>query len=236
MLIAIIILNLLLLALWCIWKLRKSEIQHTTVVVAEQSAPAKELQLSPVSEATVVTGIPVADMIFTNVWWYKLSTLQQLQLALAVSQKALPVWEKYTAVKDVTYRTSATGTVNKIDHKILQTAIDEIIQSSQFQFPDKDNKRINNCYNSFISTVLAMQDGVWQPPYPVKKIFMAVYSILKSIVEQNNYSDTATILSVAINQALDCIDITKLYIRMEIDSFLEEYKNKLSANVCKLSL
>ena len=66
-------------------------------------------------------------------------------------QKALLICEKYTAVKNVTYRTSATGRVNKIDYKILQTASDEITQSSQFQFPDEDNlllqKRHKNCEN-----------------------------------------------------------------------------------------
>ena len=227
MLIAIIILCLFFLAFCCIWKLRKIQIQHITVGHAEQSVRAKKQQLSTFSEDSIVMGAHVADVMFTNVWWHKLPAMQQLQLALALCQKALPVWEKYTAVNEVTYRTSATGRVNKIDHKILQTAINEITQSSQFKFPDKDNKRINNCHDNFISTVLAMQDGVWLPPYPVKKIFMAVYSILKSIVEQNNSSGTITILSVAINQALDCIDITKHYSRTEIDSFLENYKNEL---------
>ena len=227
MLIAIIISSLFILVFLFIWRLNISKITNTTVAFAEQPAPLKEQQLSVVSEDIVVERAPVADIMFTDVWWNKLNEMQQLQLALALCQKALPVWEKYTAVKEVIYRSSATGPANKIDNKILHIAIDEIIQSSQLQFPDKHNKKLNHYYDNFISSVLAMQDGFWLPPYPVRKIFLAVYSILKSIVEQNNYSDTVTILSGAINQALDCMDITKLYTRKEIDSFLEIYKNKL---------
>ena len=110
---------------------------------------AKKQQLSTFSEASIMVGAHVADVMFTNVWWHKLPAMQQLQPAPALYQKALLIWEKYTAVKNVTYRTSATGRVNKIDYKILQTASDEITQSSQFQFPDEDNlflqKRHKNC-------------------------------------------------------------------------------------------
>lgn len=227
MLIVIIISSLFILVFLFIWRVRKSCIQKVTVVFAQQSVCLKARQLSVPGKQVAVVGNPVAAMMFTDVRWNKLNEMQQLQLALALCQKALPVWEKYTAAKEVAYRSSTTGPLNKIDNKILGTAIDEIVLSSQFQFPDKDNKKIINCYSHFVSGVLAMQDGIWSPSYPVKKIFLAVYSILKSIVEQNNYCGTATILSAAINQALDCIDIAKLYTHHEIDCFLEVYKNKI---------
>jgi hypothetical protein len=225
MLIAIIILSLFLILLGCIWELHKYEIQQTIVPFANPLTPVKKEQLSSISEDIVVGG--TTDMMFANVWWSKLTTIQQLQLALDLCQKALPVWEKYTGAKEMVYHSSTTSAVNKIDHKILHKAIEEIKQASQFQFPDKSNKKINNGYSDFVYAVIAMQDGFWLPSYPAKKIFMAVYNILKSIVEQNNASGIATNLSVAINLALDCIDITKLYTHQEIDSFFAIYKNKL---------
>ena len=73
------------------------------------------------------------------------------------------------------YHSSITSPVNKIDHKVLHKAIEEIKQASQFQFPDKRNKKINNCYSDFVNAVVAMQDGFWLPSYPVKKIFIVLF-------------------------------------------------------------
>ncbi len=174
--------------------------------------------------------------MFANIWWSKLPILDKLYLAIALCEIALPVWEKYTGYKEVAYQNSATGKLNKIDNKILQTAMEEIMLFAKSQFPNNDNKKISHCYSNFISIVLALQDAVWQPPYAVKKIFMAVYNILKSIVEQNDNANTNPFLSQAISQALDCIDITKSYSRLEIDEFLEGYKNKFQTSFNKDSL
>ncbi len=227
MLITIIISSLLVIVFYYLWKYKKVKATSKVTFITEQTLPIKEQQLQFINEAVVIDSFSVPDKMYANIWWTKLSLLEQLQLALALCEKALPVWEKYTAITEVVYKNSATGKLNKIDNKILRLAIEEIMLYAKSQFPDKDNKKINHCYSNFISIVLAIQDAVWQPPYTIKKIFMAVYNILKSIIEQNDSATTNSFLSQAISQALDCIDITKSYSRLEVDEFLEGYKNKL---------
>ena len=170
-----------------------------------------------------VPAIANTEGIVAEAWWKKSSDFDQLHLALIICQKAMPVWEKYTSSQALTYQTLATEPAGKIDSNILQTALDAVLSSAQLQFPAGDNKHINKCYFNFVGPVIAIHDGNWLPSYPVKKIFLAVYCILKSIVEQNNYPGSNNVLSEAISQALDCIDITKLYTRQQIDDLLKSY-------------
>jgi len=162
-----------------------------------------------------------------DVWWKVLNDIDQLHLALHLARKALPVWEKYTAAQQIIYRNSSTGPVNKIDNRLLQSAIEEIQLHSLLQFPAIDDKEINHYYNSFVNPVIALQDGAWSAPYPVKKIFLAVYNILKSVLEQNSVPGFKSYLATAINQLIDCMEVSKLYSRNEIAVFLESFKSRL---------
>jgi hypothetical protein len=161
-----------------------------------------------------------------NVWWINLTTLEQLNLALALTQKALPVWEKYTASVDASYQDSATMHVVKIEKELLQKTIMALQLRPELLNPTTDKKSVYHVYFSFVSPVLAMQDGNWSPPYAVKKIFSSVYYILKSIMEQDGGPVRENYLQLAINQALDSLDISRLYSPEEIHAFLEAYKNK----------
>lgn len=214
--------------------LNKGNIKNKKLHLTELAAQDNKTVLPVFNGEIVVRHAATADKMFTDIWWNKLTAIQQLQLALALCQKAMPIWQQYSDGKEISYRSYATGPLSKINHNILHTTLEVISGASRSQFPAANNKKINDCHSSFVDAVLALQDGVWLPAYPVKKIFLAVYSILKSIVEQSNNSGTAIILSAAINQALDCIDITKLHSREKIDSFLNLYKNKLlsSSAVC----
>ncbi|MEJ7586790.1 MAG: hypothetical protein WKI04_04435 [Ferruginibacter sp.] len=129
-------------------------------------------------------------------------------------------------MQDASYRDSSAAPLNKIDNNLLRMAIIEITLHSREHFPPGDNKTINQCYNDFVEHIVAVHDGVWIPPYPVKKIFLAVYYMLKSIVEQRNIPVTENYLATSINQSLDCMDMTRLYNSEEIADFLELYKNK----------
>jgi hypothetical protein len=220
----ILILGLIIFFLIPFLKIRK----NTLIDFRQQRMRVKKevLQLPIVTEDAVVDVFSNTDKMFANFWWSKLPILEQLDLALALCQITLPVWEKYANDKEVFYQNAVTTKQNKINSKILHSAIEEITSWSQTQFPTNDNEKMKQYYGSFVNIVLAIQDAVWLPPYPVKKIFLAVYNILKSIVEQANYASATAFLCIAINHALDCIDITKIYSRLETDEFLEGYKNK----------
>ena len=164
-----------------------------------------------------------------EIWWNMLETNDQLNLALLLTQKALPVWEKYSQANQAVYRNSSSGPFIKINSQLLQTSIEEIMAGSLIHFPNKDSKKIKQCYDDFIGPLVAMQDGNWHATYPVKKIFLAVYNILKGILDQENIPVFKSLLALSIGQSLDCLDISKLYSREEIENFLEVFKIKVAS-------
>jgi len=164
-----------------------------------------------------------------EIWWKLLDTPDQFSLALLLTQKALPVWEKYSQANQAVYRNSSSGPFIKINSQLLQTSIEEIIAGSFIHFPNKDSKKIKQCYDDFIGPLIAMQDGNWHATYPVKKVFLAVYNILKGILDQDNIPALKSLLALSINQSLDCLDVSKLYSREEIENFLEVYKIKVAS-------
>lgn len=158
-----------------------------------------------------------------EVWWALLDTRVQLELALALARKALPVWQKYSEANELVYQNSSMGPFVKIKPCLLQRSLDEIEQNSNLRFPE-NNKDIINSYNEFIAPLIALQDGNWAVVYPVKKIFLAVYNILKAIAEQENITVMKNLFALSINQSLDCLDMCKLYSSEEIKTFLHSYR------------
>jgi hypothetical protein len=160
-----------------------------------------------------------------EVWWAQLDTMVQLELAVALARKALPVWQKYSETNDLVYKNSPIGPSVNIRASLLQSSLDTIDQHSNLRFP-VNNKDIVGCYNEFVAPLVALQDGNWAVTYPVKKVFLAVYNILKAIAEQENITVMKNLFSLSINQSLDCLDMCKLYSREEIKAFLHSYKGQ----------
>lgn len=158
-----------------------------------------------------------------EVWWAQLDTPVQLELAVALARKALPVWQKHGEANELVYKNSPIGSSISIKSSLLATSLDAISQASSNRFPEHNND-INKCYNDFVAPLVALQDGHWALTYPVKKIFLSVYNILKAIAEQENILVMKNLLSLSINQSLDCLDMCKLYSREEIIAFLQSYK------------
>jgi len=180
-----------------------------------------------VAEKNADNGKDKSINLLQDEWWKALDDVDQLHLALSLARKALPVWERFTQTQEIVYRNSSTGPFNKIESQLLYVAIEEMQLRSQLQYPTSDQKKINQCYYNFVGPVLALQDGAWTAPYPVKKIFLSVYNILKSILEKNSVPGFQNYLAAAINQSIDCMEVSKLYSRNEITIFLAAYKSRL---------
>ena len=195
--------------------------QSASAYVADMQ-PAKVLGIVPASKTN--TGEILAA---PHYWWKDLDSLDQLHLALILTEKALPVWEKYTTSHELTYRDLPTMPLNKIDNNLLQSTIDEIAGHSTQGLPAINNKIIYQCYFNFVGPVLAIQDGTWLPSYVVKKEFLAVYNMVKAIMEQNNPLNLKAFLTTSISHALDVMDIAKLYSEEEIIQFVEPFKKKV---------
>lgn len=226
----IVVPGLILTVIYFIWKMYKMEFSIFHVLLNKSFKSKAETIIKPVpfskNENTNRSDVNTAVALEYK-WWRALDNLDQLHLALTLIQKALPVWENYSNTQEIIYKITTRESVTIIEIRLLQKAIDEIILQSQMLLPAFDNKKINQYYCHFVGHVIALQDGNWTPPYQIKKIFLSVYNVLKSIVEQNNPSSLETYLAISINQSLDCMDISKLYTPKEITDILKVYKNKL---------
>ena len=154
----------------------------------------------------------------------KLSAFQQLQLAVFIIEKALPVWERFTALQSASYRSTTKGPVIVIETNLLHKAMEEISSHLRLQFPAGNKTRIHQYYIKFVDPVIAMHDGLWFCSYPVKKVFLAVYFILKSILEQNHLKEKESHLTTAISYSIDSIELSKLYSEEKLISILADYQ------------
>lgn len=178
----------------------------------------------PVSrEGRAVLSMNEAGTIPEKEWWRRASSLQQLQLALYLAEKAMPVWEKFTSSQVVSYREASAGPFIIIESDLLQRTLEYLFVHVQQHFPKDDLTKIHQYHNRFIGPVLALKDGTWVCNYPVKKIFLSVYFVLMSVVEQHDASTNENSVSEAITAALECMELSKLYTPEEIESLLEAY-------------
>ena len=156
-------------------------------------------------------------------WWALLDTPLQFELAMALARKALPVWQKYSGSNELFYKNSSIGPSLAIKTTLLQASLDALEEAVSIPFP-RNNKNISTCYNDFVAPLVALQDGNWVVSYPVKKIFLAVYNLVKAVAEEENITVTKNLFCVSIHQSLDCLDLSKLYSAEEIMLFLQYYK------------
>lgn len=183
-------------------------------------------QQQPATQADAEASSPQAE---ENVWWHQLAVDDQLDLAVQLAKMALPTWEKYVAENEMIYRHAGTGPFVKIDKELLKNVLEDV---QEIHHSDASNKSIllHQYYDCFVGPVIAMHDGDWRATYPVKKIFLAVYNLLKSTLEEANASNSKNLLSVAINQLLDCLDISGAHSKQDIIEFLAAYKTKMQAS------
>jgi hypothetical protein len=172
---------------------------------------------------------PLPGILDEETWWNKIGVEDKLDLAIQLARKALPIWEKFTAANGMVYRSTGAGPYLTIDHNLLFNVLQDI-QTVYYSQETNRIKLLHQYYDSFLGPVIAMHDGDWPANYPVKKIFLAVYNIVKSTLEQSNPGNTKSLLSVSINQSLDCLDISGVYSKPEILEFLAAYKKKLQIN------
>jgi|GEM_PF-5035067 len=157
-------------------------------------------------------------------WWNGLPLSETQQLALALAKKTMPIWQSYTQETIISYKDSTNGAHKNIDPRFLQSSLAILtVHASDVSTLDVDPE-IRNCYNEFVEPIVALQDGLWTPPFPVKKIFFSMYYILKSMVERTDEASQREYLSISIAHAFDSLDMTRLYNSKEINAFIDSYK------------
>lgn len=213
----IVIISLLFIASIIILKRRTKQIAATKSVLVFQSKISRTMDLatsaSSIAMDSISGGVPA---------WQKLDKTAQIKLAVLLIEKCMVVWEKYTTNQDIIYRDQAVIATCRIDCNLLLSTIIEIGVNVTTSTVVDNQKKLAQFYVEFIGPVIAIQDGIWNPPYPVKKVFFAAYYILKSFIESSDITTSAFYLSGAIQEAIDCILLTKLCSNEEIIDLVEQ--------------
>jgi len=166
--------------------------------------------------------------------WKDINSIYHLRLALHLAEKALPVWARY-ARKRVAYHAVSVGPVTIVETDLLQKTLQEINYHVHRNFVGADLTKIREYHNLFVGPVLALKDGIWVCAHPVKKVFMSVYHISRSIVEQNIGAAPEHFLPEAITLALESLELSGLYTRKEIAGMLSTFRSGLKGDMNDLN-
>lgn len=176
-----------------------------------KSEPVTQI-IKPSSEDTMHAG-----------WWKSLDDPDRIKMAILLIEKAMPVWTDYANGNPIEFKNAPSAKPDLIAASLLQDAVFAVKRSAQNS--SQNLLAVQNYYNAFVMPVIAMYDGFWAPAYPVKKLFLSVYFTLKAVMEGTvKIEDSYSV--IAIVQAIDCLDISKIIEPVEIAKILNLFKDK----------
>lgn len=195
--------------------------------VVRQTASRLQVIEDPETPMHVPEPAPVTTSKETGIgWWQELSQPDKLHLAWSLAVKCLPLWERCVAAGDACYRNTTTGPLMRISTALLINPVNLIGSHLNDAVPFPHEAAVTYA-DAFIEPMIAMHDGNWAATYPVKKHFLAVYNMLKALLGEGPEPGDHELLTVSISQSIDCLDMCRLYSRMEIDALLESYKKQI---------
>ena len=155
------------------------------------------------------------------------SERKQLDLALALVTKALPIWHAYAEERDLMYRDTFVGLQHQIAKEILENTVNSvkehlIMNKWVKSFSGKGN--LINALGAFQEPITAIQDRDLVLPYPVERIFYAVYNLLSAIVGEKVAVSGEQTIYIAINQAADALESARILTSDQIEEVINGYK------------
>ena len=173
-------------------------------------------------------GLYLTRLMTTDPWWTGINNGAQLKLAIELAERTLPVWDLYASKDSLQYVENVNESGRAINTNLLFDSLEQI-KLYMHLLAGKDDRRyaeLKQYHDQFISPVMALTDGHWKLPYEVKKVFYAVFQILKGIIDDDN-PITNIEFSNSINNSLEVIDIADLLSEKQVHDILEPYKDKL---------
>lgn len=158
-----------------------------------------------------------------------LSKKKQLELALLLAEKALPVWNKYVDQNKLVYRDSVVGLNHEVPNTLLTDTIKEIkkyisgIALLRFFKPKTNLMKLNSYFDD---PLVALQDLDWEPPIPVEKIFYSVYNLLESVMGKHVTVSNERTIYVSINQAIEALVSGGVLTEFQIKEILNSSRNR----------
>ncbi len=197
-------------------------------IVDEHKRTGIKEDLHSCSDIQVSEELYLTRLVTTDPWWTGIHHDAQLQLAIELAEKALPVWEQYAAKGILIYKENANESGYHVNKDLLCNSLTYL--KSNFTLLITPGKMVltglKKYQNEFIGPVMALADGYWKLPYVVKKVFYAVYEILNGILDYDE-REVNFDFSHAITDSLDAIDIADLLTKKQVREILEPYKTGL---------
>ena len=157
-----------------------------------------------------------------------LSKKKQLELALSLNEKALPIWDKYVEQNTLVYRDSVVGLNHEVPNKLLADTIKEIkkyISGITLLRFLKSKTNLMKLHSHFGDPIVALQDLDWELPVPVEKIFYSIYNLLESVMGKHVTVFEEKTIYVSINQAIEALESGKVLTEFQIKEILKGYRN-----------
>lgn len=156
-----------------------------------------------------------------------LSKKKQIELAIVLIEKALPLWNQFAEQNELKYIDSVVGMNHQVPKKLIPDTINEIKKyatGSSFMRLFKSKTKLVKMRTYYDDPVIAMQDFDWELPYCIERIFYSTYNLLETILGKEYASFNERTIFVAINQAIDALDTGKVLSEKEIKEILNAFK------------
>jgi hypothetical protein len=156
-----------------------------------------------------------------------LSKKKQIQLAILLIEKVLPLWNKYAEENSLAYRDSVAGMDHNVPKELIHNTISEIknhITSIALIRFLKSKTKLMKLRSYFDDPIIALQDLDWEVPQPIEKTFYSAYNLLEAFLGKQYASSNEKTIYISINQAIDALQSEKILTEIEIKEILSEFK------------
>lgn len=165
--------------------------------------------------------VPVSNQ---SQWWTSLSAADQSALATDAASWCMPLWSSYLSAHKTSVKNLPPGHVVTIDNNLLSSAL-EAVRSYKSAGPSKEtDTQLRKSYTQLLEPMVALQDGNWSIPYPLKKLFIGIYTMVEGALVPEAGADHQARIIESIGHSMDCLELSRLYSDAELDKLLQPYK------------
>jgi hypothetical protein len=161
----------------------------------------------------------------------KIPPLKQLDVAVAFTKLALPIWDDYAKVEsNLTFTEEGPWPVlHTVDKNLLRDtieAVEEFLKLDRHVIPQVGNAKLSGLDDLFFKPMVCLQWMEWELPDPVCKTFYAVHNLLNFILNDAKNQEGESTIFVSINQSVDALTSSKKMTFDEVFNIIENISQK----------
>jgi len=145
----------------------------------------------------------------------------QYALALALVEKALPLWEDYSSKNSMEYFDSVVG----MHHVINKDMVPRTLELVKKELANR-NSQLNDLRllkKEFVEPLVALQDSDWELPNAVQRTFYAASNLVEKVLGESTTPFDEPLIYVVINQAFDALISANVFTVDQANGFLRDF-------------